>query len=384
MRRKAIVLMTLNLACALAWAAPAPGQGSGERALADLNAWRAELRLPALARLDAAMSDGCRLHNRYMALNPLLAPTHDELLGTAGFSAAGQATGRTSVIASAPEAATPRELWEFAPFHRVALLDPRLRTTWWALSDGFACMGVVEATDGTAATPAIVGYPSPADGATGVPTGSADLELPDPRDLVPGRPSQIGWPLTVSFNGPWRREPTFTLTAATLATAAGEAVPVTGVDSGVGHGAVVVLPREPLVPSTDYVARVAGFATGGAGFDVTWRFRTADELLSEAGAEVPSTGGRKLPVRVHTRRSGRRLAVMLTVPSVAAGRKATVGLYRSSGRRITSRRLVLASTTRTTLRMPARGSVTLRVTVPRYASGIDAWGDATLRRVIRR
>ena len=74
---------------------------------------------------------------------------------------------------------------ERALFHRTALLDPRLRTTWWSFNDSWACMGT-ELTDDTARTPTVVSYPSPADGAIDVPTELSDLEQPDPRDLVPG------------------------------------------------------------------------------------------------------------------------------------------------------------------------------------------------------
>jgi hypothetical protein len=367
-------------------AGAAPAQVSGERALAELNGWRAELRLPAVRRLDPVMSAACRLHNRYMALNPSLAPTHDESPANAGWSAAGEAAGAASLFASVTEAATPRELWEFAVFHRVALLDPRLRTTWWSFNDGWACMGS-ELVDDTATAPTVVAYPSPADGASGVPTGFSDLEVPDPRDFVPGRPSRIGWPLSVSFNGPWGSEPDLTLTGATLVTAAGEAVDVTGLDSRIQrwHSAVAVLPHAPLRPSTGYIARVSGFATAGSRthpFDVTWRFTTAG--ASPADEVLAAPPERRLTVRLRTRLSRGRVAVTLTVPRVAAGRRATLSVQRPSGGTYTSRRLVLAPTTRTTLRVPVRGPLRLRLRIPRFASGAEVWGDVTLSRIIRR
>ena len=115
--------------CALLLAAgPAPAEVSGPAALADLNAWRAQLGLPAVLQLDARMSDGCRLHNTYRALN---GPEdgHDEAPSKPGFTPLGAAAGLTSVLGGGRDEG-PRAIWEYAVYHRVHLLNPRLRTTW--------------------------------------------------------------------------------------------------------------------------------------------------------------------------------------------------------------------------------------------------------------
>jgi hypothetical protein len=346
-------------ACLLALVAPANAAAySDQQALADLNAWRGQLSLPGLTAVHAGMSWACAQHNAYMAVNGM---THDEDPGRRGYTAAGAQAGPSSVLAqSSVAAAPPRALWEPAVYHRLALLDPRLRTTWFAASNGFACMGVhpanyydadadttttVETQDDSPAarTPWLVPYPSPGNGVQGVPTSFRTGESPDPRQAIPGNPQVPGWLLSVSFNGPWQEGRAAHVTSASLTPDGGAAVAVspqdsTSLNANLLEGAVALFPLAPLKPSTWYTARVAGTKDGWGQdpttydqsvttypFDVTWRFRTGatnDDPVDRGTNRTP-----KVALALTGRLHRGRLALKLRAGKGATGRRATIRLY---------------------------------------------------------
>jgi hypothetical protein len=378
--------------------------GSPERALSDLNAWRAGLGLAPVTRIDPAMSEGCRLHNRYLKLHPNTPDRHFETPKEAGATPAGQVAGRFSVLAWGATSDDPRGIWEGSVFHRASLLHPRLRTTWWSFDGGYACMGTVGTDsfstgymtwplDGTitpipqvfdnrpqALPPAVVTYPSPADGATGVPTEFPGHETPDPRELIPGKPERVGWLLSVGIDGPWTFPPELTVAEASLVAEDGRAVPVTGIgDSGDMHSSVGVFPHAPLRPKTRYIAHVAGRAVdtdGAAAYDFarTWSFTTA-----VAASERP----RPTPLAVRTTIRRGRLVVRLATRWAGAKRRGSVTVSRRGAQ--VARRAVVMRRGSATVRFaaPVGRPVKVRVHLAAATQGRQSWSSVTKIRTIR-
>jgi hypothetical protein len=271
----------------LAFAFPAAASAStptAEQAFAELNAWRALAGESPVRTLDPAMSEGCRLHNAYMALN---GQTHYEVAGSPGYTEAGRRAGASSVIAGGPQG--PYGAWDDAVYHRMSLLHPRLVSTGFDSSSGFTCMSTLtpwRSDDPSVRTATLTAYPWPANGRRDLPLTFDGGERPDPSESVPGKPSALGYLLSVNVNGPWESIEGSTLSAASLIPDGGAPVAVTGVDRASLHGdyldeGVGIFPHAPLTPGTWYTARAAGVTSGTSqnirssqAFDISWRFRT--------------------------------------------------------------------------------------------------------------
>lgn len=96
-----------------------------------LNALRAQAGLGAVA-LDDELSRGCRLHAAYVVRNledPKVGGIgiHDEDPSLPGYTKEGARAGAASVIALAPDAAESVDSWMATLYHRLPLLDPRVR-----------------------------------------------------------------------------------------------------------------------------------------------------------------------------------------------------------------------------------------------------------------
>jgi hypothetical protein len=293
----------------------AQGQLTPEQALQALNAWRTEIGLSPVAELDAQMSEGCRLHNKYSALNNVL--DHGEVPGAPGYSLLGWAAGKSSVLGG--DKGGPKEVWGDTLYHRTALQNPRLKRTWWASSDGFACMGtrggftiedevdsftVPPVLDPSADPPAaLVAYPDPPFGAESVPPIGPEGERPDPRALVPGQPSLIGWIPTVVFDGPWGLGTEFNLSISSASMAPDGGMPIAiSTETDYEPQAVSLIPHRPLERLTWYTARATGVLREADippdefEFDVTWRFRTSDEEVPEFHDDLRICDGREVTI----------------------------------------------------------------------------------------
>ncbi len=374
------------------------------QALAELNDWRAEAGLEAVATLDPELSEGCRLHNAYMALNGL---GHVEHPGLPGYTELGALAGRTSVLGPGHEG--PRAQWEEAVYHRMVLLEPRLRTTWFDASSGATCMGVWGITSETSVrSEALTLHPWPPAGASGFPTSFGGGEIPDPRDAVPGDAARLGYLLSVNVNGPWFSTLGSVLTGVSLTPDGGAPVPVSGIDRDNPEGSFLsggfaLFPHEPLAEATWYTARATGYVTGidvgpsrvDHPFDFSWRFGTRG-AGPDTGAATPEPAAAPTdhaPLAIATalavsgRLRGGRLQATVTVKP-AGRRTITLSIQRPERscsrcrtRWVTVRRLRRAAKTRQTLRIKTSlRTLRLRATAP-AAAGLEA---ATATRTIRR
>jgi hypothetical protein len=255
--------------------------------------------------MDASMSEGCGQHNLYESINTPGFIEHGETVGLPGFSDLGFAAGASSNLASWEGG--PR-LFEPYPYHRMALLAPRLRVTWFADSGGNTCVGAaghggatVSAGDGVFTTiPAMElqpdpeaatefkAYTWPPNNATGVtPEFPVGGEAPDPREQVPGDPLRIGYVLSVQFDAPDQSLGT-SLSTATLTPDGGSPASIVTQSATAfafgGAAAVIVIPTSPLQPLTWYTAHIVGDVKSAPPepFDVTWRFQTGPAVPEHA------------------------------------------------------------------------------------------------------
>lgn len=368
--RRRLPLAAFAAAAALA-AAPATADAgiSPSQALTVANAWRAAAHEPGIAAMDPSLNDGCHNHNSYMAQNGGQL-THTEQPGNPGYTDSGAQAGMSSVLAI-PEG-DPR-IWEQGVYHRMAVLQPRLRTSGFDASQGFTCMQIRGIDDSPAThTAGLTLYPWPADGTKGVPLSFSGGESPSPYDETPGV-SQLGFLLSVEVNGPWSNylAPETKVSAASLTTDGGTPVALTAVDDSSSKSGPYIdsgfalFPHGRLLPATLYAAHARGSVTAeGAAypFDLTWRFKTL-------GSTVPAPKAKRLQL-AKGKAKGKKVRFKLTAAAVLVGRAADVAVTKKKGK-TSHRTIVLKATQTISVKRPGRGK-SVRVKVA--AAGFDREG----------
>ncbi|MFY9264455.1 MAG: CAP domain-containing protein [Solirubrobacterales bacterium] len=256
---------------------PAAGAAiSPRRALADLNAMRARSGIPPVRRFSRKLNRGCRQHNRYMGSTGEFG--HFQRRTSVYYTRAGARAAAASVISQ--PGALPSAAWGDTLYHRLALLQPRLRASGYNASNGYACLqvlrGISRSKRARARQPAL--YAWPPTGSTGHGPVFDANEFPDPLADAPGA-AQLGTPITFSPNGPWKdwQRVRSSVAAANVVSDAGVAVPVSVSDMSSAHaaylqGGFALLPRNRLDNDTWYTAT----ATGTLKYNGrSWRFTSA-------------------------------------------------------------------------------------------------------------
>lgn len=281
--------------------APAP-----EAAIEQLNDWRSLVGVAPVAH-DEALSRQCRSHASFYRLNPTW-HRHRQDPSLPGYSEAGDRAARSSVLAyeEAPTAGvTP---WEPAPYHRVALLDPRLAASGFWSEFGLSCMQAT-AVDNDLRAPALGAYTYPFAGQRNVAPSFGCREKPNPCEAVADNDgtTPTGFNISVQFNGPWAAIDGVHVDSATVAPAGGEPVDVTvQTRERRLRGGIVLIPRRPLQFGTTYVATISGTVAGRADdgtttphpFALSWDFSTPGV---EPAASLRVTLERVTRSRVHLR-----------------------------------------------------------------------------------
>jgi hypothetical protein len=335
----ALALIAVAALAPAAFANPTPGATAEA-----LNTWRAQLGEGLVSTTTvAAWNTGCNHHNAYENLNGN-ALTHEDLGGHPGHTSDGAEAAANSVLAEAVSAPSPTPdasllpgpTWDGAVFHRAALLDPRLAQIGFDSStflEGgvyrtFNCLWLQnqnanppQALDNTRTTPGLTLYPSPANGAYGVPTVFPGNESPDPAQET-GVPagSTLGWLLNVEINGPWANGGSGFSTyahgvSATLAPdGTSNFLPLVvsqcgpsgcGGGGGTSEGAYFrggfgIFPTQPLAANTTYrVVLTAGTVTDNtakvdyplAGY--SWCFSTGASYTPSADCAAPTTAAQE-------------------------------------------------------------------------------------------
>lgn len=291
-------------------ACPATGRAASEtdpeRAVEQLNALRASVGVSPVA-YDDVLSRGCKKHAKYHHLNPTRR-LHSEDPAAPGYTKAGDRAARASVLVYGAEAGQALSAWESAPYHRMAVLDPRLVASGFWSEFGIGCMQTL-AIDHNLRTPALTAYTYPAGGQRDVATTFWCNEHPNPCDDVrrSARDAPTGLNLSVQFNGPWLRTESIVVTSASVAAVGRPPVDLTVLNSQSAlRSGIVLVPHRPLRAHTTYVASATGtvLATSDDGtvsaypFALSWDFSTPG--IAPAGS-LKVVVERVTRTRVHVR-----------------------------------------------------------------------------------
>jgi hypothetical protein len=309
--RQGVLLITALAAVAAVPARPAAASTPTiAQAFADLNGWRQLAGEPPVLYEDPNLSHGCQLHNAYLATNHVVGHFEDPTLP--GSSQLGAQAGGSSVVVDTET--LPRAGFERAVFHRLALLQPRLQTSWFDASFGNTCMGVFGLSE-TVRTPSLTLYPWPFGDQRQVPVDFATDEFPSPYDDAPGA-TRLGYPLSVQVNGPWSGGDSVTVANAQLVSDRTGPTRVVSVDAGSVHGDVLnggfaLLPFSPLGYHQWYTASVSGTVSpsGSEGtiatlpFAYSWRFETdwptpKLSIVTWSDGRVQTRSSSRAPVKI--------------------------------------------------------------------------------------
>lgn len=288
---------------------------SPQQIIAKLNAERAAIGVFAAVAENPALTQGCRLHNRWMRLNDRL--QHPEIRGTRGFTQAGDEAGQSSVLARG-DGWRRMNPWIDAPIHLSQIYNPRLRTTGTADSDRHSCMSTWPGMDPNEAVPGDQIWTFPADGGK-APYAQNAAESPYvPQEKVGIREGTKTGPYLYVWSVSGETQPLgyddlgeeiwpeggykAALARLDSGSLVGPRGPVAVkviddamVDGYVGNGNGWLLPVKPLKPRTSYRATVVlGSEDRQRSVTHTWSFRTGISELAPGGYHTaPSAKKRK-------------------------------------------------------------------------------------------
>ena len=242
-----------------------------------LNQWRVTTGLPALTE-NSTWSQGDYNHALYMVKNNLI--THYETPGVPYYTSAGDTAARNSNIqVSSTTSATDVQAidwWMAAPFHAMAMMDPRLSQTgfgsyrdsttspWQA---GFA----LDTIRGNSFSGGQYPVYFPGNGVNEPLTSFGGGEWPDPLQACPGYGAPTGLPVFIEVGG------NVNTTAGPAHSFTGNGVPLNHcvIDSSNAalnsylytRGGVILIPQQPLQTGVKYVV-----ALTVNGVPYTWSF----------------------------------------------------------------------------------------------------------------
>lgn len=278
-------LLAICIALAtLAVAENADARYSPRTALKDLNSLRASSGIPRVSALSPKWNRGCKLHNRYMSRTGDF--SHRQSRSSRYYSRLGNQAAARSVIAQPGR--LPSVAFGGTIYHRLALMQPRLKRTGFSSNYGFTCLQVLGGVSNAASarTSAVTTYAWPSSGSQGHSPVFRENEWPDPANDAPGA-SELGTPITFAVNGPWRywQLARSRLATASLVSELGQsiAVSVSDVNSPNGsylQGGFALLPRRGLAANTWYTATAGGVVEHEGyeyPFTASTRFRTGVE-----------------------------------------------------------------------------------------------------------
>lgn len=268
-------------------------------------------RVAAPLTENAAYSDGVWKHARYIVKTGTLAHNEDPASPWhtpegAKAAAVSNLTGSGSRTVNEDSAI---DMWMQAPFHAVGILDPRLRSTGFAIyseaTRGYQTSVGLDVLRGRASVPASVAFPVvwPGNRST-VPIASYLTEYPSPLTSCPGYTPPAGLPVIVqlgtgsvtpsvtassfSSNGKALEHCVFSETTYMNSDPAQQSV---GRAILAPHNAIVMIPREPLTAGGLYSLSVTT-----NGMVVRWSFSVnpsvaCGHLVAATNAAEPPVGG---------------------------------------------------------------------------------------------
>lgn len=277
----ATLLATCVVLTTFAYVPDADARYSPRTALNDLNALRGGAGIPRVSALSSKWNKGCKLHNRYMSRTGDF--SHRQSRSSRYYSRLGAQAAARSVIAQPGR--LPSVAFGGTIYHRLALMQPRLKRTGYSSNYGFTCLQVLGGVSNSASarTDAVTTYAWPPQGSQGHAPIFRENEWPDPRNDAPGA-SQLGTPITFALNGPWKywQVAKSRVATALLVSELGQSigVSVSDVNSPNGlylQGGFALLPRRGLAANTWFTATASGVVEHDGAeypFTASTRFRT--------------------------------------------------------------------------------------------------------------
>jgi uncharacterized protein YkwD len=297
-----------------------------KRVLEGINAVRKRAGMEPVT-LDAELSVGCASHARYLALNARHPATqgldgHKEDASLPGATPQGAKAGGAADIAFGDVEPTDAvDGWIATLYHRVPLLDPRLKRVGFGCARGerpgwITVVDVATAKD-KGPLPGPIAYP--VDGDENVPLEfPPGGEIPDP--IPENKTGRAGFPITVTF-------PVETpLVGATgvLEDEQGQPLPCwfsspekvanPKLHAGFQGTTVCLIPKTPLEPEKTYKVRIGGRLRDQP-WQKTWRFRTQ-------AAMSPEEAARMLAERLGAVRQALGLPAVVVDPELSKGCRA--------------------------------------------------------------
>lgn len=290
----------------LVHAPPPPPTVSGW--LSYVNLLRALGNLPTISE-NAVYSDGAYKHARYMVKNNVIA--HDENSALPFYTPEGKTAAQNSnIMVSSSTSFSDNgalDMWMTGPFHGVGVIDPQLRQAGFGSyreADGGWQMGAaLNVLQGLGSLPSGIAFPLkwPADGKSTWLTSYDGSEYPDPLSSCPGYNAPSGAPIYLML-GAGSVTPNVT---ATMLTRAGTPLehcvfsettyvntkPDEAGAQSLGRAvlasrdAVVIMPRQELIPGSYTVSVTANGTTHTWSFSVT----AAGPAAAQAAPELAGT-----------------------------------------------------------------------------------------------
>jgi len=259
------------------------------------NSWRMSTGVPALAE-DATYSQGDALHAQYMVMTGQV--THGEsALYPAYYTTAGDIASQNSNIFVSWSTGTSDtqaiDWWMGAPFHAMAMMDPRLTTTGFgsyrnsSSPSPWQMAAAVNVQQGMFTTSPHYPVYFPGNLSTEPLTAFSGNESPNPQQACPG---YSGLPVFVEVGANVSTAAgahTMTGNGSPLNTCAIDSSNSTFAGSLKWHGGVIVMPQSPLQNGVTYTVAVTVNSV-----PYTWSF-TVGPLLSNPGppSNVSATAG---------------------------------------------------------------------------------------------
>jgi Repeat of unknown function (DUF346)/Cysteine-rich secretory protein family len=251
------------------------------------NLWRETAGLPNVIE-NSTYSSGDAAHSLYMVKNDLV--THYETPGVPYYTAAGDTAARNSNIEvnSSTSFTDTQSIdwWMGAPFHAMAMMDPRLQQTGFGAyrenKSGWAAGFSLDVVRGNTFSGGQFPVYWPGNNVTEPLTTYSGNEFPDPLQACPGYSTPVGLPVFIELGG-------------NVSTTAGPVHSFTGNGAPLAHcvidssnaalgsylkerGGVIVIPQQPLQNGVTYVVAVTVNGT-----PYTWSFTVGPFVIAPAG-----------------------------------------------------------------------------------------------------
>jgi uncharacterized protein YkwD len=255
---------------------PTPTIPSQAPWLVYLNQFRTSTGLESLVENDEWSSGGW-LHSRYMVKNDYVG--HSEDPGNPWYSPEGHAAAQNGNVfvaswADAPDE-TPIDFWMTAPFHAISMIDPQLHSSGFGIYRETIGLWKTGATLdvrrglGTLPPGTVFPIPYPADGQSTWLTAYYGGEFPDPLTSCPGYSPPTGPPIMLQIGSgnftPQVISHSVMVNGSPVETCLFDETNYVNPDPSMQstgrivlnvRDAIVIMPRDPLVPGSTYTVEI--------------------------------------------------------------------------------------------------------------------------------